>query len=149
MKIDLGELFVSVMSMAIVKFLLVCILCTVGGALPIIIQLIHGGPIHENYIHLGGSIFLFFPFYVCTVASVTGWWTFISGPLAMVMIYRLYRYLKDDVSHFELVNLFTLSYLCTLIVVNPHWITGILLALCLIGACRFIRKYNQPDADPL
>ena len=142
MKIDSTETLLNVLDSTVVRFIIVCLVCTFGAAFPIIIQIIHGGPIHENYIHLGSWMFIFFPFYISIVACVTGWWAMIAGPLALVLVYRIFMYLKDDVTHVELVNLFTISFYSTLIVVNPHWITGIIVAGGLGYLCFRLAKYN-------
>jgi len=142
MKIDPVETLLGALEFTPIKFIIVCLVCTFGAAFPILIQIMWGGPIHENYIHLGGWMFIFFPFYISIVACVTGWWALIAAPLALILVYRIFMYLKDDVTHFELVNLFTISYYSTLIVVNPHWFTGLVVAGGLGYLCFRLAKYN-------
>jgi len=149
MKEDKIESLISIFDHVAIKIIVVCLVCTLGVAFPILIQIIYGGPIHENYIHLGGRVFIFFPFYISIVASTTGWWALIAGPISVVLIYRIILYLRDDRTHIEILNLFTLSFYSTLIVVNPHWITGLIVAGGLGYLCCRLAKYNEGDRNVL
>jgi hypothetical protein len=135
MRIDPQEIFGHALAVTPLRFGLAWLSGTIGAAAPI--GLFGGDLAIDDF----GWGLLFLPFYLLIMAITSGWWSFIAGPLLIVLAWRIILFMRNDNSGSDLVGIFTLSYLIGIRGAGSDWPIG------LVFGAFFIYMTFQVDRE--
>ena len=136
MRIDPTEVFTHTIASIPLRVCLAWMAGTLGAFTPIFIG--HG---FGTFGIIGWQL-LFFPFYLFLVSLLSGWWAYIAFPLLIVLIWRLFVFLREE-STSELFWMFIMPFLIGIRVSGQAWPLAALLAgVAIFFFMRRQRRYN-------